>query len=158
MLQLACECGRKLQVDESHAGKRGRCKSCGRLLDIPKSSETVPLAIASEPTHTSDGRFTNQASSLRSQQKLGQFVVLRKLGEGAMGEVWLARDDLLEREVAIKVLPDDLRRDSERLRQFEREAKVMAKLLHPHAAVRNTLHSDRMRPCGLGLWAWTLNG
>lgn len=144
MLQLVCECGRKFQVDESHAGKRGRCRFCGRELEIPVSSapDTVPRENLNEQTYSTVGARVKLADSLRSQQTLGQFVVLRKLGEGAMGEVWLARDERLGREVAIKVLPDDLRRDPERLQRFQREAMLMAKLLHPHAVAVHHLGED----------------
>ena len=51
-----------------------------------------------------------------------------------MGEVWRARDTRLDREVAIKVLPDELADDEERLKRFEREAKTLASLNHPNGA------------------------
>jgi serine/threonine protein kinase len=51
-----------------------------------------------------------------------------------MGEVWRATDTRLEREVAIKALPEDVARDPERLARFEREAKVLASLSHPNIA------------------------
>ena len=51
-----------------------------------------------------------------------------------MGEVYRARDTQLDREVAIKVLPDALAHDPERLARFKREAKVLASLNHPHIA------------------------
>jgi len=62
------------------------------------------------------------------------YEVLRKLGEGGMGEVWLARDTKLEREVALKLLPEELASDPERMARFEREAKVLASLNHPNIA------------------------
>ncbi len=61
---------------------------------------------------------------------LSHFEITAKLGEGGMGEVYLATDTKLGREVAIKVLPEELTRDAERLARFEREAKVLASLSH----------------------------
>src|SRR5579863_3642688 len=64
--------------------------------------------------------------------KLGHYEVLSLLGLGGMGEVYRARDTKLDRDVAIKVLPQVLARDPERLARFEREAKVLASLDHPN--------------------------
>ena len=66
--------------------------------------------------------------------KLGHYEVLSLLGQGGMGEVYRARDNRLDREVAIKVLPHALARDPDRLARFEREAKVLASLNHPYIA------------------------
>jgi non-specific serine/threonine protein kinase len=63
---------------------------------------------------------------------LGPYVVVSPLGTGGMGEVYRARDERLGREVAIKVLPDALAQDPERLRRFENEAKAAAALSHPN--------------------------
>ncbi len=65
---------------------------------------------------------------------LSQFEIKARLGEGGMGEVWRARDSRLEREVALKILPDAFAADPERLARFEREAKVLASLNHPNIA------------------------
>jgi len=67
-------------------------------------------------------------------QTLSFYEVLGPLGAGGMGEVYRARDTRLEREVAIKVLPEELADDEERLRRFEREAKTLASLNHPNIA------------------------
>jgi serine/threonine-protein kinase len=67
-------------------------------------------------------------------QTLSHYEILGPLGAGAMGEVYRARDTRLEREVAIKVLPEHFAEDKERLRRFEREAKSLASLNHPNVA------------------------
>jgi serine/threonine-protein kinase len=65
---------------------------------------------------------------------LAQFEITAKLGEGGMGEVWLADDTKLGRQVALKVLPADVAGDAERMARFEREAKVLASLNHQNIA------------------------
>jgi len=62
----------------------------------------------------------------------GQFILDRELGRGGMGVVYLARDILLERQVAIKVLPPELARDREMRERFLREARTAAQLAHPN--------------------------
>jgi serine/threonine protein kinase len=66
--------------------------------------------------------------------RLGAYEILGSLGAGGMGEVYRAKDTKLEREVAIKVLPDALAQDPDRLARFEREARVLAALNHPNIA------------------------
>jgi len=62
---------------------------------------------------------------------IGPFMIERELGRGGMGEVYLARDTRLDRQVAIKALPAHLAQDPDRLARFQREAKVLASLNHP---------------------------
>ena len=66
--------------------------------------------------------------------RLGVFEVTGRLGEGGMGVVYRATDTSLNRDVALKVLPDAFAEDPERLARFEREAKVLASLNHPNIA------------------------
>ncbi len=64
--------------------------------------------------------------------KLGPYQVLAPLGAGGMGEVYKARDTRLERTVAIKVLPQHLSSSPDVRQRFEREAKTISQLSHPH--------------------------
>jgi len=64
--------------------------------------------------------------------RLGSLEIIALLGKGGMGEVYRARDLKLERDVAIKILPDEFLRDSERVSRFQREAEVLASLNHPN--------------------------
>src|SRR2546421_6953358 len=67
--------------------------------------------------------------------RLGPYQLLAPLGRGGMGEVYRAKDLRLDREVAVKVLPERLAQEPERLARFEREAKAVAALAHPNILV-----------------------
>lgn len=67
-------------------------------------------------------------------QQLGPYAVLAKLGAGEMGEVYRAKDTRLGRSVALKTLPPEFAQDYDRRARFEREAKTLATLNHPHTA------------------------
>jgi len=71
---------------------------------------------------------------LATGTRIGAYEITGPLGKGGMGEVYRARDTRLDRDVAIKVLPEHLARDPERLARFEREAKILAQLNHPNVA------------------------
>src|SRR5438552_7154899 len=64
--------------------------------------------------------------------RLGPYEILAPLGAGGMGEVYRGRDTRLDRVVAIKVLPAELSGDAERRERFEREARAVSSLSHPH--------------------------
>ncbi|MEM7754044.1 MAG: protein kinase [Planctomycetota bacterium] len=66
--------------------------------------------------------------------KLSQYMIERELGRGGMGVVYLARDPQLDRQVAIKVLPESMSENRERLARFVREARMVGKLNHPNVA------------------------
>jgi eukaryotic-like serine/threonine-protein kinase len=72
--------------------------------------------------------------TLSAGTKLGSYEILSALGAGGMGEVYRGKDLRLDREVAIKVLPQEFFEDKERVARFEREAKLLAALNHPNIA------------------------
>jgi serine/threonine-protein kinase len=72
--------------------------------------------------------------TLASGARLGIYDIVSPLGAGGMGEVYRARDTRLDREVAIKVLPESLAGNPERIARFQREARTLASLNHPNIA------------------------
>ena len=72
--------------------------------------------------------------ALTSGTRLGPYAITARIGVGGMGEVYRATDTTLDRQVAIKVLPESLASDAERIARFEREAKTLASLNHPNIA------------------------
>ncbi len=66
---------------------------------------------------------------------LSHYKIISKLGQGGMGEVYLAEDSRLDRKVALKILPQHLSERAELRERFEREAKLLASLNHPNIAV-----------------------
>jgi serine/threonine protein kinase len=79
--------------------------------------------------------------ALTSGTKLGPYEIQSPLGAGGMGEVYRARDTRLNRDVAVKILPEAFARDAERMRRFEQEARAVAALSHRAASP-----STRIRP------------
>src|SRR6187455_812213 len=82
-------------------------------------------------TITASTRLTHRMS-LAPGTHLGRYEIVSPLGAGGMGEVYRARDSRLDRDVAIKILPESVARDPERLARFDREAKAVAALSHPN--------------------------
>ena len=81
--------------------------------------------------------------SLNPGDRLSQYEIVEAIGAGGMGEVYRARDTRLDRDVAIKVLPEEFSRDKDCLARFEREAKLLAQLNHPNIATLHGLEEAR---------------
>jgi Tol biopolymer transport system component len=84
--------------------------------------------------------------TLRPDQTVAHYRIDRKLGEGGMGEVWVATDTRLNRKAAIKSLPPAVAADPERLARFTREAQVLAALNHPNIAAIYGMERDGDTP------------
>ena len=83
---------------------------------------------------------------------IGHYDVTALLGEGGMGQVWQATDTQLNRQVALKILPDAFAADPDRLARFTREAQILASLNHPNiAAIYGIEQSDDTRALVLEL-------
>src|SRR5215203_4701916 len=83
--------------------------------------------------------------ALEPGTRLGPYEIVSPAGAGGMGEVYRARDTRLDRTVALKVLPPDLNNDPAARQRFEREARAVAALSHPHSA-RFTTSGSRTGP------------
>ncbi len=79
-------------------------------------------------------------------QQLLHYRLIEKIGEGGMGVVWKALDTTLDREVAIKILPEDVAGNVQRLARFQREAKLLASLNHPNVATIYGVHTVEGQP------------
>jgi serine/threonine protein kinase len=75
-----------------------------------------------------------EKSELEPGRNLGHYRIIRRIGAGGMGEVYLAGDARLERRVAVKILPTELAQNPDRMGRFIREAKAASTLNHPHIA------------------------
>lgn len=102
------------------------CGDCGTQLG---NSQEIP-----EVTKTFETPFPQFSPG---KSLAGRYEIIKELGKGGMGEVYLAEDTNLKRQVAIKVLPRQFALDKERLARFEREARLLASINHPNIA---TIH------------------
>ena len=84
-------------------------------------------------------------------QAFCHYRIVERIGAGGMGEVYRARDTKLNRDVALKVLPEVFARDAERMVRFQREAQVLASLNHPNIATFTAWRS----PTGTARWQWS---
>ncbi len=102
------------------------CGGCGTQLGTPKEAHVLTKTFETPFPQYKPGTFL-----------AGRYEIIKELGRGGMGEVYLAEDTNLKRQIAIKVLPRQFALDKERLARFEREARVLASLNHPNIA---TIH------------------
>ena len=109
---------------EAHLSSCRECRHLVALMQAPDPTVDAP------DTQASAGREDGWREVAESA-RIGRYVLLRRLGSGGMGEVFLAYDPRLDRDVAIKRIRSDAVDDDERRARFQREARVAARLNHP---------------------------
>ncbi len=114
---------------DSDVALRREAESLIESYEKEKSFMSLPVIAAAAPS-----LFDKQAESLVGQM-VGHYKILAPIGAGGMGEVYLAQDSRLGRQVALKLLPTYLSGDSDRLRRFEQEARVASSLNHPNVCM-----------------------
>jgi len=142
-LELPAE-QREAFVTESCSGDDDLRREVESLLSIDKSSnkffDQQPLSLAAEMFSERESR-----SNLTGKQ-ISHYKIIRLLGAGGMGEVYLADDTKLNRQIALKVLSPQFQSDVERIRRFKKEAQAVSALNHPNIitiySIEETEHGD----------------
>ena len=131
LVMLLCpnpKCDASFGVDESELGRAVRCKTCGTTFIAGDESSKSGLAPPTQTNADSSGTMPGELSST-----FGHYQIIRKLGQGGMGVVYLAHDDELDRDVALKVPSlSEGGNNAELLQRFQREAKAAASFHHPN--------------------------
>ncbi len=96
------------------------------FINEPAVAEVAPLLISE------DNESEDSQDRLENGQQLSHYRIIRKLGAGGMGEVYLAEDTRLDRTVALKILPPDVASDKRRMQRFKQEAKLASSLNQPN--------------------------
>jgi serine/threonine protein kinase len=109
----------------------------------PATHEAVAINPSTAPTALGSTGGTAADSTAATLATTGRYVPVSELGRGAMGIVYRARDTVLEREVALKELPPELKADEALCQRFRQEARVLARLTHPNIVqVYDLVESD----------------
>jgi eukaryotic-like serine/threonine-protein kinase len=117
-------------------------RACGGDVELRKEIDSLLRSYDSADSFMETPAVQSAAESLLGQEKkllpgqhLRHYEIISCIGEGGMGEVYLARDTKLGRRVALKLLPEYLRSDPERLKRFKQEARTASTLSHPNVCV-----------------------
>ncbi|MGE5344709.1 MAG: protein kinase domain-containing protein, partial [Acidithiobacillales bacterium] len=116
-------------------------KEVESLLTGGETGGTLP-----KQTEAGVGGAAGEEAALPAGTRIGAYVVLRPVGKGGMGEVLAARDERLDRSVALKLLPGRFARDPEALERFRREARAASSLNHPNICTIHDVGEFRGRP------------
>jgi serine/threonine protein kinase/Flp pilus assembly protein TadD len=105
-------------------------EKAGSFIESP-AFEVEARDLADEARQATDDSV-KRAAALIAGQSISHYRIIEQLGEGGMGEVYLAQDTRLGRQIALKLLPAQFTRDAERVRRFEQEARAASALNHPN--------------------------
>jgi eukaryotic-like serine/threonine-protein kinase len=141
-------------LDRDHDGRAAFLESaCGGDADLRRDVETLLACetaadefIETPALAVAAGLLSPAPSADLAGRQLGPYTVVARLGSGAMGDVYRARDARLHRDVAIKVMAEHVVHDRDHVARFEREAQILASLNHPNiAAIYGVEHADGAR-------------
>ena len=107
MVFICSECGSDIKIDETLAGSPSECPGCNKTVLAPPPG-------------------------LKPKVNIGDFKLIRCIGTGGMGEVWLAYQETMDRHVALKILSPALTDNEKFVSRFMQEVKISAKLHHPN--------------------------
>jgi len=131
-MKIHCpHCLSETELEHSVADSVIRCSACGSVFD-PRKKETLPNAAQDTSARAGAAAPQELLPGICAGDGFGGYVLERRLGKGGMGVVFEATQVSLGRKVALKVLAHDLLKDPEFVRRFDREARVLAQLSHPH--------------------------
>lgn len=135
---------RSAYLDEACASNPGLRHELDSLL---RSFESAGSFMETPAIQAGAKSFLGASRTLSAGEILGHYEIIAPLGEGGMGEVYLAKDTRLGRRVALKLLPDYFTNDADRLRRFKQEARAASNLNHPNVCVIHEVNeTDDGRP------------
>jgi non-specific serine/threonine protein kinase len=123
----------------------GLIEAAGKLLQHDTASRTLHDVEDAVPADDESVPSGDDAPYAGDPSRIGRYTVSRRIAEGGMGIVYLATDPTLDRQVAVKQLPDWLAREPGVLDRFREEARILAQLNHPNIATIYSLESDADR-------------
>jgi serine/threonine protein kinase len=132
-IRVSCpnpDCGAVANVEEQSLGRRGKCKKCGHVFALARPDGEAASAISGDASAWK--RDSEPASPTNLPEQFGRYRIMKQLGQGGMGAVYLAFDTKLEREVALKVPYFSPADGPQAVQRFEREARAAATLDHPN--------------------------
>src|SRR5260370_30956235 len=114
-----------------------------RPFKLPSSFDRVYAVVVTDE-HADDVAGATSRDFAGGQKIFGRYTLVKILGRGGMGIVWLARDEELERDVALRFLPDLMIQDRAVIDQLKRETKRCLELNHPHIVrIHDFVHDER---------------
>lgn len=132
VFQVAIE----LPLDQRAAFLDQACRTDETLrseVELLLTSDGEPWEVMEQPAfERAAPLLASDRIRLEPSQRIGHFEIIQLIGKGGMGEVYLARDDVLHRKVALKLLPSDYTIDKDRLKRFQQEARAASSLNHPN--------------------------
>ncbi len=137
----APETDRSVLLETANPEDRPLLESVRRVMAVMETSGRMASGVVDSllwEASSSTGTDADLERTFAPLEMLGRYSIVGKIGEGGMGQVWRAIDTSLDREVAVKLLPERWARDAERLSQFRREARIVASLNHPNIV---TIHA-----------------